>query len=116
MTPSRGAQLRRVLDVAVQADAADAANEDLAGVEVQPAAVAGLVHRLRIDDVEAQAVVHGQLRVGSPRVLRVVEVPPLPFACIRARADVAGEARDVAEQEGRQAEPAAVRTCACGCR
>ena len=46
--------------------------------------------------------------VGAPRILRVVEVPPLPLARVGERADVAAEVRHVAEQERRQAEAAAV--------
>ena len=98
-----------VLDVAGQVDVAHAAHPDLAGVDVQPAAVARLVDRLRVVDVGAQAVVEGQLRGGAPGVLDVVEVPPLALPRVRARADEALEEGHVAQEEGGEAEPAAVR-------
>ncbi len=66
-----------VLDVALQVDVAHAADADLAGVDVQPAAVARLVHGLRVDDVGPQPVVEGQLRGGAPGVLDVEELAPL---------------------------------------
>jgi hypothetical protein len=79
-------------------------------VVVEPAAVAGLVDGLRVDDREPEAEVERQLVVRAPGVLQVVEVPPLPLARVRRRADVALEERHVAEQERREPEPAARRS------
>ena len=96
-----------VLRVAGQVDVADAADEAAARREIDPRAVPGFVDRLRVDDVEPQAIVERQLRVEPPGVLRVVEVAPLPLARVRAGADVAGELRHVSQHERGEAEAAA---------
>src|SRR6185503_14726586 len=99
-----------VLDVAGEVHVADAADAQLTGVDVQPAAVARFVDGLRVDDVRAQAVVDGQLRAGAPRVLHVVELPPLALPRVRVRAHVPPQAGHVAEQEGGDADAAAARS------
>src|SRR4029078_5109195 len=85
------------------------APRDEPGVDVEPAAVAGLVHGLGADDVRADAVVEGQLLGRAPGVLQVVELAPLALAGIRARAHVAHHALHVAEHEAGQAQAAAAR-------
>ncbi len=85
------------------------ADLDQAGIEVEEPAVAGLVDRLRVDDVEPQAVVDRRLRVQPPGVLRVVEVAPLALARVHRRADVAPERGHVTEHEARQRQTAAGR-------
>src|SRR5206468_3589952 len=75
-------EVQAVFDAAIERDAADACYLDLACVDVEEAAVAGLIHRLRIDHVQTQAVVERQLAVGAPGVLRIIEMTPLPLTCI----------------------------------
>ena len=100
--------VERVLDVTVQPDAADTRNPDEAGVEIEESGVPRLVHGLRIEDVESQPVVQRQSTVHTPRVLRVVEMPPLPFARVDRRAHVPTEIRHVAKHEARQRQAPAV--------
>src|SRR5262245_21101390 len=95
---SRG-EIDAVLHVAAETGTAEADSAYLARIEVQETGVAGLVDRLRIDNVQAQAVVDGQLRRQAPGVLPVIEMTPLPFTGVRAGTDVTPEARNVAEQE-----------------
>ena len=64
---------------------------------------------MRIDDVEAHAVVEGQLLCHTPGVFNVVEVAPLPLSCIRLRAVVAPEIRRIAQQKSGQTEASAFR-------
>src|SRR5215510_7596551 len=92
-------EIDAVLHVAAETGAAEADSADLASIEAQEAGVAGLVDRLRIDNVQAQAVIDVQLRRHAPGVLPVIEMTPLPFTGVRAGADVTPEARHVAEQE-----------------
>ena len=101
--------VQAVLDVTVQADAADPDHPDLARVEIEEPGVARLVDGLRVDDIEPQPVVERQLVVHPPGVLRVVEVAPLSLARVRIRADVPAEVRHVADEEGRESKPARTR-------
>ena len=109
----RRAEARRpveiVLDVTVQPDAADPRHFDQACVEIEESAVAGLVHRLRVDHVQPQPVVQRQLGGDPPGVLCVVEMTPLPLACVDRRAHVAAERAHVAEHEARERQTAALR-------
>src|SRR5207245_11444267 len=98
-----------VLHVPGQVDVAEARDADLAGVDVEPAPVARPVHGLRVDDVGPQPVVERQLRRGSPGVLYVIELAPLPLAGVRVRADEAAEVAGVPQQERGEPETAPVR-------
>ena len=116
MTPARGAQFSEFFTPPFSGTPPDARHQDVGRRDVdlpsstdqQEPALAVAADRLRVDHVEAQPVVQRELRRRPPRVLRVIEVPPLPLPRVGERADVAPEVRHVAEQERRQAEPAAV--------
>src|SRR6185503_11635425 len=64
------------------------------------------VDRLRVDEVEPQAVVQGQPGARSPGVLGVIEMTPLTFPRVGIRADVAAEVGHVAEEERGEAQSA----------
>mgnify|MGYP003693586857 CR=1 FL=1 len=66
-TPTRGAQLRRFSTSPFNPMPPTPATRICPVVEIQEAAVAGLVHRLRVDDVEPQAVVERQLARSGAR-------------------------------------------------
>src|SRR5262249_17527435 len=95
-----------VLDVSIEIGIADAGREDLARLETQEARIARLVDSLRVDDIQAQAIVDRELRIDAPRVLPVVEVPPLALARIGAGAIVTAEVRHITKQERCQAQAA----------
>ena len=108
--------VRMILDAAVQRNASDARDEDVgrwngnlpvADVGQNEPALAGVADRLRVDEIEAQAVVQRQLAVDVPGVLRVIEMPPLALGRVGERAGVALEGRHVAEQERRERQAAA---------
>jgi len=96
--PEPGRPVDLVLHVAPKADVAHAPHPDLTCVDVEPAPVPRFVDRLRVVDVRPQPIVEGQLRCRPPGVLHIIEVPPLPLASIRARADEAPEGRHVPEK------------------
>src|SRR4051812_97084 len=59
-----------VLDAAVHRNATHADDQDVAGSQVEKTGVPRLVDRLRVDDVQPQAVVQGHSRARAPGVLR----------------------------------------------
>ena len=69
-------------DVAIQADAVFAGDQDLARGQVLEASVVLAVHVLREVNLPAQAVIQGQLRGDAPGVLNVGEEPLLAFGGI----------------------------------
>ena len=101
-----------VLDATIERIVAYPRDENLTGVQIEETAVAGLIHGLRVNHIQPQSVVEGQLRRDAPGVLAVVEVTPLPLCGICFRADVATELGHVAEEEGSQAEPSAAANSA----
>src|SRR3954468_10915696 len=94
-----------VFHAAVHRNATDADDQNVASGQVEKPGISRLVDRLRINDVEPQAVVQRDSCVRTPGILRVIEVPPLAFGRVRLRARVPPEIRDVTEQERGEPEP-----------
>ena len=91
-----------------QRRAIDTGDHHLAGIDVDPASLAGSGHCLRVINFPAQPIIYRELGRDAPGILPVKELPVLPLTGIQRIRNVSLKAVDVANQVAGQAQSAAI--------